>query len=613
MRALLSVLIVLLVAPLAHAATAKKPWPPREGQGDFFVHYGEEHWNDIDGEVVLSQVVDDVSRYKPDLVTMSGDKDNDGTTEQLEKWRSIMEAYDRAGVPYMAGVGNHDGKQQTPEPVTDAAAGATPIRDIQFYLQVFAGRPYPFGDAPPYANPKMGPSARPPDDPQGASTHYYVDFGNTRFVFLDSSCYGIINCDPYQNPPDGKGRDQFTYLGDLTREAKAKGMVVFVVTHMPTRDPRDQDQATTTSRNHVMGKGISPDNERLEREAAALGISGVLLGHIKGLFQYRGQGDIPYYIDGGAGGELYSEAALGVDHGYWYGWRILHVDGTKVTTDVVPVIKAGGIRVEGPPRLQIGDQPLIWSAYATQPATQSHRGVVKNLELRDPDPVPKSSSSGLIPWTVLLWVSPLLALWLAAVVRLPRRRRLLATAVPVALVSLAAAAGAQRSVPTATPVSALPNPARIFTSGDPTVLAPVASDSDDARRDRKTQTADGRFEPVCPGRTEVTVTSGFEESSIPVQVKSSPGSIASHLRRKRVVRRSSKRRLLAKLKLRQYAAVEASLFRRGKRVGRLRRTCRSPGTRHLKLKVPKRGRYTLKVTLRSDRKPIVRRLRIRVR
>ena len=55
-----------------------------------------------------------------------------------------------------------------------------------------------------------------------------------------------------------------------------------------------------------MGKGASPDNQRFEVEAESLGIDGVFLGHIKGQFLYRGNGDIPYYIDGGAGGELYS-------------------------------------------------------------------------------------------------------------------------------------------------------------------------------------------------------------------------------------------------------------------------------------------------------------------
>jgi hypothetical protein len=614
MRWLLTIVTALAMAAPAGAATAAKPWPPREGPGHLFVHYGEEHWNDIDGEVVLTQVVADVIRFRPDLVTMSGDKTDDGTTERLEKWRSIMDAYDRAGVPYFAGVGNHDGKQATPEAITEIAAGSTPLRDIVFYKQVFAGRPYPFGDAAPYPNPLMAPKARPVDDPEGASSHYYVDYGNARWVFLDNSCYGIQNCDPLQNPPDGQGRTQYEFLRAAAEEASAKGMVVFVVAHMPTQDPRDQSYATTTSINHTMGKGTSPDNAQLEQEAEALGVDGVFLAHIKGQWQYKGRGGVPYYIDGGAGGELYSEGPLGVDHGYWYGWRLVRVDGTTITTDVVPVISAGGISIQGAPRLTVGEQPLTWQGFAKQPATKSSRAVVTRLELRDPDPIPPGGEGRAFtpPWTLLGWLSPLFALALLVAVRLPRRR-VLAAAVPVAMAGIVAAAGAQRSEPTSTPKDALPNPARIWTTGDPTVLAPVASTTDDPRRDAATQTADGAFRPVCPGRTSLTLTSGHEEASTPVQVASSPGPLVTSLRRARRVRAGRGLRTLATLRLPQHVRVQASLRRNGRRVGRIAPSCMAPGVRRLRLRVAKRGRYTLQVTVASDRKPLVRRLKFRVR
>src|SRR5688500_8063103 len=93
-RLVWALLLLLLVSPVVHAAEAPKPWPPRDGPGDLFVHYGEEHWNDIDGESVLRQLVADVARYKPALVTMSGDKTDDGTTERLLPWAEIMSAYD---------------------------------------------------------------------------------------------------------------------------------------------------------------------------------------------------------------------------------------------------------------------------------------------------------------------------------------------------------------------------------------------------------------------------------------------------------------------------------------------------------------------------------------
>jgi hypothetical protein len=397
-------LAALALASPAGAADRFPPsWPPAEGPGDLFVHYGEEHWNDIDGSAVLTRVVADAARFRPALVTMSGDKGDDGTAEQLQEWLKIMQAYDRSGVPWMAGVGNHDGKQATPEQITNEASGVTPLRDITFYKQVFAGRPYPMGDAAPY--PGFAPSARAEGDPDGASTHYWIDRGDVRWVFIDNSCYGIQNCDPLQNPPDGQGRTQYEFLEAAASEANAAGKLLFVVMHMPTRDPRDQEQTGTIYRNHVMGKGASPDNQVFEQEAARVGVDAVFLAHIKGQFQYRGQGEIPYYIDGGAGGELYSAGPLGVDYGYWYGFRLLRVHEKRVVTDVVPVVAEGGLRVEGPAELQVGGPAVTFKGFARQPASKSERAVVDRLELRDPDPIPKPSAASVPGWVV--WLAPL--------------------------------------------------------------------------------------------------------------------------------------------------------------------------------------------------------------
>jgi hypothetical protein len=601
-RLVVLIAVLLAWAPSAGAATATAPWPPRTGPGHLFAHYGEEHWNDIDGESVLTRLVDGVVRYRPDLVTMSGDKTDDGTTEKLEKWRDIMAAYDRAGIPYMAGVGNHDGKQATPEPITDAAAGSTPLRDVTFYKQVFAGRPYPMGDAAPYANAAMAPRARPADDPAGASTHYFVDYGNVRWIFIDNSCYGIVNCDPLQNGPDGSGRSQYQYLRDLAGEAGGQGKLVFVVMHMPTRDPRDQEQSYYTSVSHTMGKGGSPDNQQFEQEAEAAGVDGVFLGHIKGQFLYRGQADIPYYIDGGAGGELYSGGPIGVDHGYWYGWRLLRVDAGKVQTDVIPVIVPGGIRVEGPQRLLPGAAAVHYEAFARQPATKSKRAIIEALELRDPDPLPKSTMLALPPW--LVWLAPLLLIPVLALVAraVPRPARVLVVAALGGVAMTAAVASAQHSVPTSTPRESLPNPARIFTSGNPLVLAPVASKTDDARRDARTQTEDGAFRPVCPGRTTVRVTSGFEETATPVTVASGPGTILRSVRRGRG-------RTVATVNLAQGAIVEARLRRAGRTIQTFAPTCRTAGKSTLRARrTPPRG-ATLEVQIRSDRKPSFRRIR----
>ena len=77
-------------------------------------------------------------------------------------------------------------------------------------------------------------------------------------------------------------------------------------------------------------------------------MDGVFVGHIKGQFLYRGRGNVPYYIDGGAGGELYTEGPVGADHGYWHGFRLVRVANGRVTTDTVPIFVKNGIRLEGP-------------------------------------------------------------------------------------------------------------------------------------------------------------------------------------------------------------------------------------------------------------------------
>ena len=591
-RVLLALLALLVAAAPAGAATAKHPWPPADGPGALYAHYGEEHISDIDGAVVLPKIVEEVVRYHPALVTMSGDKTDDGTTEKLVPWRDLMAAYDRAGIPYMAGVGNHDGKQMTPEAITDAAAGSTPLRDTTFYEQVFAGRPYPMGDAAPY--PGLSPATRPAGDPEGAATHFWVDHGNVRWVFIDNSCYGIVNCDPLQNPPDDTGRDQYTFLRDAAAEADAAGKLLFVVMHMPTRDPRDQQNAYYTSVNHNMGKGASPDNQRFESEAEALGVDAVFVGHIKGQFLYRGAGDVPYYIDGGAGGELYSSGPLGVDHGYWYGFRLLRVEAKHVDTDVVPVIVPDGIEILGPRALQPGEEPVRYEATARQPAAKSDRAVVTALELRDPDPVPRSGDGFAVPWTSLAWLAPLL-LFAALVLRALPRPLLVPALLGAAMFAFGGLALAQRSEPDDTPKDSLPNPARIFASGDPLVLAPVASETDDPRRDPARQTADGRFRPGCPGRTRLSVTSGFETSAVEVVVRSRPGT-----RIVRSIRRRGARS--AVVRLRQQAVVRVA--RGGRRVSA---RCLPAGRHTVSLG---RRRGVVKVRVTSDRRAVVKRFRV---
>jgi len=639
-----AVLAMALAAGPADASVTNTPWPPATGQGTLFVHYGEEHWNDADGLTLLPEIVEESGRYKPAMVTMSGDKDNDGTVEQLSRWKQIMGPYDKLGIPFFPAVGNHDRK--TPPGVPPGTAGLiTPgvQSDLANYRQVFADRPYPFGDARPYQQAGFGPRTRDPADPPGASSHYFVDYKDVRVIFLDNSCWGLTDCDPSQNPgfPDGQGnRGQLDYLRRNGGDASRAGKQVFVVMHMPTRDPRDQSYIDTTTFNHVMGKGLSPsgapDNIRFEEAAEQAGVDGVLLGHIKGQFLYEGRGKVPYFIDGGAGGELYTDGPVGTDHGYWHGFRLLRTGGGRLTTDTVPIFVKDGIRLDGPGYLVRGASAR-YEAFGAQPVFNDEAKVT-GLELRDPDPIRPASSSGLGSVGDFVrgggWIFvPTLVLLLGGMAMngtLPRpRRRVAVAAAGVAGAGVIAVAGvsmAQQGSPTTTPLASLPVPARMFATSDPQVVAPVASASDDARRDPVRQTEDGGFRARCPGAARVSITSGFETTSKAVRVASLRGRIVRGARAYRTRSlRPGRRVRVSKVRLGQPARVLVRIRRKGRTVRVLRDSCLSPGsklltsrwdgrvTRRGKLRRAAAGRYRAQVLVRSDRKTVSRTATVVVR
>ncbi len=606
MLSLIAIAIAAMATP-AMAFTPAKPWPPADGPGVLFVHYGEEHWNDADGLTLLPKIVEVAARYKPKLVTMSGDKDNDGEPDQLEKWLEIMSAYDRAGVPYYAAVGNHD--RDAPP---GALPGVPPPGSLSPYREVFKERPYPMGDGAAYDDPLLSPRERPAGDPDGAASHYFVDYGDVRWIFIDNSCWQITGCDSFQLPSAQTqgGEGQFDFLERVAQEGTDAGKVVFVVMHMPTQDPGDQSYRDTIARMHTMGKGTSPDNGTFESIAAQTGVDGVFLGHIKGQLLYRGEGDVPYYIDGGAGGELYTDGPVGADHGYWHGFRLIRVDGEEIETDTVPIFVEDGIRIEGPASVARG-KDLQLAAFGKQPVFQDP-AKVEALELRDPDPQASSSLLGSGAWYYGRWLIPPAAMFLllAMATGVTLRRRVRFVAMPASLLGLVAfgaVAVAQQSEPTSTPKESLPTPARIWTTGNPNVLAPVASKDDDPRRDRATQTDSGAFKAICPGRARIRVTSGWEAQRKRVTSTSASGKIARRVKPGRTTR----------VKLAQPAEVEV-------RVKRGRRTIATLADRCVarKLKVrwngrdrkgrARHGRFRVRVAVKSDRKPIVRRRRIQL-
>jgi len=274
--------------------------------------------------------------------------------------------------------------------------------------------------------------------------------------------------------------------------------------------------------------------------------------------RYRA-GGVPYYIDGGAGGALYinDKEPIGTDGGYWYGFRLVRVSGKRVQSDAVPVIVPGGITVSGPRRL-IMRRAGAFSATARQPATEGVK--VTALPLRDPDPARPNAAN-------------------------------------------------------------LPAPVRIWTAESGLILHPLAQKGDDPRRDIFTQTASGRYAARCPGKTRLTVTSGFQSRATSVTVPSRSGAILRSLRGAASTLPAGRSTTIAEVLLAQRARVFTSIVRDGRVLARPVSICGEPG-RTIALRWNGRlkggrkaaaGRYLMRVTVASDRAPIHRAYALSVR
>jgi len=451
LAAIAATLGALALALPSTGTAAKTPWPPVPEDEATFVHFGEEHWNDDDGLRIFPRVIDQSAHYEPDLVTASGDKDSDGTVENLQRWKELMAPLDQRGIPYFAGVGNHDRKAGPGIP-----GGLDPLGSLANYRSVFAERPYPFGDAAPYDAPGFSAETRPAGDPDGASSHYAVEFGPVRWVFLDNSCFSLVACDPLQTPPfpDGEGNaGQYDFLASEARKANEAGDQLFVVLHMPTQDDRP-GHTRPTPLEHTMGEGSSPDNALFEQRAEEAGVDAVFAGHIKGMWKYSA-GGVPYFTDGGAGGEVYvgPNEETGVDYGYWHGYRLISVSGGRMTTDAIPVFEPGGIEITGPETVRVG-QTATFTAVGQQP---TEVGPDVRLELRKPDPARPN-------------------------------------------------------------IETLPDPAFMWDSRRAARLRPIEAEREDPRRNPKTQTISGRFRARCPGRVAIRIKSGFQTERHQVRV-----------------------------------------------------------------------------------------------
>lgn len=547
-------LLYAIVSPIAAVASpAKTPWPPPPDQGAFYIHYGEEHPDDADGPRIFGQVIRETARYRPSIVTTSGDKGDDNTVETLTRWKEMMSLYDREGIPYFAAVGNHDRSPEGSSGIGSAFNGGS----IGNYLDIFADRPFPFGDSPPPSDPRFSPSTRPAGDPAGASTRYAFEYGPVRYVVLDNSCFSFTTCDDFQSPAFAPGEDTYSFLAAEAATADASGDLLFVVMHMPTQDDRPGHTEPTPSA-HTMGEGSAPDNAAFEQAATAAGVDAVLLGHVKGQFEYEA-GGVPYYTDGGAGGEVYVGDAeeTGVDYGYWHGYRLITVRRGEITfTDTVPIFEPGGITVDGPARLGNGEVGQF-SATGRQPTMDGP--AVESLALREPDPARPNASK-------------------------------------------------------------LPTPARIWRSGDPLVLAPVAEPGDDPRRNPRRETVSGRFRARCPGKTTVKVKSGWEQQRFAVTVPSAKGPLVRSFDGGATLR-PGERTTVARVRLAQAARVLVRIRDGGRTIRRLAYRCQRPGrtlaaawngTRRGGRAVAP-GRYQVVIRVLSDRAPRVDRLPVRIR
>jgi len=303
-----------------------------------------------------------------------------------------------------------------------------------------------------------------------------------------------------------------------------------------------------------------------------------------------------------------------------------------VTTDTVPIFVPGGIRVEGSGPLRRG-QVKRFAAFGRQPVFVNENKV-ESLELRDPAPIPRPGITfeGSLGWVkrpeaMLLLLLAVIALT-AGVARLPARRLrlgLVAVGTLVMAGGLTAVSAAQQGVPTATKQRNLPNPARIWTSANPSVLYPVASGSEDPRRVANKQTHDGAFRARCPGNTRVVIQSGVESRSRAVRVLSRPGRIQRSVRVLRRPLRPGRRRRVALVRLAQPAEVEVRVTRRRRVLRTLRRECFLPGRRlsffwdgrlrrrgRGRLVSARRGRYRVEVRVHSDRRVLARGRTVRV-
>ena len=278
-----------------------------------------------------------------------------------------MKRYDRAGIPWYAGIGNHDRYAPTP------GLEGFPLVNTDFsrYRDFFADRPYPTGDAERVSGQADQP--RPPARRRSRRRGHPL-LRRRRAGALDLHRQLLLVdhlCDAFQIPSaqTQDGEAQFDFFERVAADADEDGRLAFVVMHMPTQDPRDQSYTDADRDEPHDGQGdrrrrsTTTCSSRSRRTPESTASSSATS---RGSSSTRGQGEIPYFIDGGAGGELYTTGPVGhrprllarlpADPGRGDGFR----------TDVVADLRPRGITIAGRAGSSAGET-RTFEAFGRQP------------------------------------------------------------------------------------------------------------------------------------------------------------------------------------------------------------------------------------------------------
>lgn len=169
--------------------------------------------------------------------------------------------------------------------------------------------------------------------------YYSFDWGDTHYVFLDSS-RGYAE-------PEAIPADQYAWLERDLQQARGKQLVV--ISHVPPTDPRPglkpndieaytdqlkqeggliERKLEAYSVDAAIDHGFrtSSEAEKFEALMAQYQVSTVYLSHIHSYFDYTKQG-VRYLISGGAGAELMTQ-------GSYYHYLVIHPDQPNLLTQV---------------------------------------------------------------------------------------------------------------------------------------------------------------------------------------------------------------------------------------------------------------------------------------